>query len=542
MRRYPGIAAVTGVTLALASIATPALMDAAEAATVSIDPLEGALDFNAFIEGNTYLDNTEMEGPLATGGDLGVVGYYNISLHSAGTFVDGADARPSALVVGGGIDFTDPLPWGQTNILADGYVKVGDLSGTDILDTDQNNAAVNTQLVPAGTAYNTIPRVELRVRQPAASIGPKDLIDFGAAFTVFRENADALASCPATVPMHDANGQVVEKGEVSGQQQIRVTLEAGRTNVLEVTGEDLNNMGDLVFPTVLPSASTPLLINVDTSGTGGDFSWTTAPQSPISGDQAPYMLWNFGTGTTALTLAAGDTVEGSIYAPNASFLDVSPTNVEGQIIAAEARFGDLNLAGGGGVGGETHYFPFAATLTCETEVDPTPSTEPPTTEAPTTDEPTSPCPSEEQTSDEPSTEAPTTDEPTTEEPTTDGPTTDEPTTDEPTTDEPTTDQPTTDEPTTDEPTTDQPTTDEPTTGGPTTDEPTTAGPTSAGPTTGEPVTDEPTTAGGTCGSTTEPPSLSVTGRPLTPLVMFAAIVTAAGAVALIAAGMRRARG
>nr|BFF22636.1 hypothetical protein GCM10025732_06010 [Glycomyces mayteni] len=98
---------------------------------------------------------------------------------------------------------------------------------------------------------------------------------------------------------------------------------------------------------------------------------------------------------------------------------MSPENVEGQVIAKNALFGDV-----GENGGEVHYFPFRAQLECESD-EPTPSatTDGPTTEAPTTDGPTD-CPSvspSESTgtpSEEPSTDAPTSDAPTTDGPTT----------------------------------------------------------------------------------------------------------------------------
>ncbi|GAA1661249.1 hypothetical protein GCM10009830_03000 [Glycomyces endophyticus] len=436
-----GAAALTAAVAATAIAFNAAgTAPVAQAATVTYDPLAPALDFNAFVENETELHSTESEGAMATGGNLVIRGSYNVNIHEVASFTAPGDARPSALVVGGRVDYSqDPA---TSVVQVHDYVKVGDLTGTSVLNTDNNNASVNTHLVASGSAYDSTPRIELNVQQPIASVGPTSPIDFDSAFAQLRENSQNLYVCDAyKVPMNDRDRPVVvPKGEVAPGQGIRISLQPGVTNILEVTGEDLNNMADLTFDTP-PTADTPLLINVDTSGTGNEFDWDVATQAGISGNQAPYILWNF-PDTTRLNIASGDTVEGSILAPNADYRNVSPTNVEGQVIAKNAKFGDL-----GQNGGEIHYFPFAAEFSCE---DDTPTESPSdTTDAPTTDEETTPC----ETTDAPSSEEPTTGEPTTDAPTTEAPTTDAPTSDGPTTEQPTTDAPSSDTPSSDGPTT-----------------------------------------------------------------------------------------
>lgn len=361
---------VAGVAAVLA-LGTAGTAPFAQAATVTLNPLDPALGFNAFVEDQTVLASTEAEGPIATGGDLLIEGSYNVMIHTGtGSYTAPGDSSPSALVVGGRIDFGVDPATSVVRILNGGYVKVGDLSGTDVLNTDMNDANVNTRLVSEGAGYDSTPRVELTAQQPISSVGPTSPIDFDAAFAQLRENSALLVGCASTVTMRDASGAAVAKGQVAPGQQIRIDLEPGQTNVLEVTGEDLNNMADLVFPGVRPSADTPLLINVDTSGTGGEFDWVVAPQSPISIVESPYLLWNFGD-TTRLRIAGGDTVQGSILAPNADYSDVSPTNVEGQIIAKNASLGEI-----GENGGEIHHAPFSADLSCDSDVEPTPSDSP----------------------------------------------------------------------------------------------------------------------------------------------------------------------
>ncbi|THV30185.1 choice-of-anchor A family protein [Glycomyces paridis] len=366
-RRAGRLAILGAASAAAVALAVAGTTPFAQAATVTFNPLDPALGFNSFVEDETVLASTEAEGPIATGGNLLIEGSYNVMIHTGtGAFTAPGDAQPSALVVGGRVVYTVDPATSVVQVLNSGYVKVGDLTGTDVLNTDQNNASVNTELVAAGSGYNSTPRIQLTVQQPIDSVGPSSPIDFDAAFGELRANADTLVECQANVTMRDGSGNAVAKGAVTQGQNIHVTLEAGVTNVLDVTGEDLNNMGDIVFDGPLPSADTPLLINVDTSGTGGELDWVVAPQSPVSIDQAPYMLWNFGTSTTRLRIAGGDTVEGSILAPNADYSDVSPTNVEGQIVAKNASLGEI-----GENGGEIHHAPFAAELTCETDVQPT---------------------------------------------------------------------------------------------------------------------------------------------------------------------------
>lgn len=333
---------------------------------MTIDPLAPALDFNSFVENETTLASLEAEGAIATGGNLVIEGSYNVMIHNVGTFVAPGDSVPSALVVGGRIDYSADPGASVVQVLNQGYVKIGDLTGSDVLNTDENNASVNTRVVAAGGLYESTPRLQLTVQQPVDSVGPSSPIDFAGAFAELRSTTATLAACQSTVDMTDIGGATVAKGAVAPGQIIEISLEPGTTNVLDLTGEDLNNMAELRFLDQ-PTLDTPVLINVDTSGTGGELDWIVAPQSPISGDQSPYMLWNFGD-TTRLRIAGGDTVQGSILAPDADYSDVSPTNVEGQIIARNASLGEV-----GENGGEIHHFPFAATLTCDSDVVPSPS-------------------------------------------------------------------------------------------------------------------------------------------------------------------------
>lgn len=145
-----------GVVIA-AAIATAGTAPVAQAVPVTVDPLAAALGFNAFVEGETILVSAESEGGIATGGNLVVSGSYNVNIHDASTFTAPGDSVPSALVVGGQVDFTqDPA---NSVVQVHDYLKVGDLTGADALNTDSNNASVNTRLVVDGSDYNSTPRI-----------------------------------------------------------------------------------------------------------------------------------------------------------------------------------------------------------------------------------------------------------------------------------------------------------------------------------------------------------------------------------------------
>ena len=82
-------------------------------------------------------------------------------------------------------------------------------------------------------------------------------------------------------------------------------------------------------------------------------------QAGIGGASAPFLLWNFPT-ATAITLTTNSaSLEGTLYAPNAALTDLSPANIEGQVITASLVHGTADANGG-----EMHHFPFTATLTC----------------------------------------------------------------------------------------------------------------------------------------------------------------------------------
>ncbi|WP_338700082.1 choice-of-anchor A family protein [Streptomyces sp. Q6] len=383
------------------------------------NPVAGNNGFGVVTEQNATLGSTESEGPVAIGGDLRFGDGYNVALNHTGGYTAPGDSEPTALLVGGSVDYAGSSPTGVLKVLRDAYVKIGDMTGSQALNRDQNGAIVHTHIDATGRSYDATPRIELTTTQPASSVGPADLMDFPALFTTYRERAQEMARCTDNVVLRDGNGTpLADQDTVPANANLKVTLTEGITNVLHITGANLNNIGDLTF-TNPPTADTPFLVVVDTTDEGGDFTWHTPTLAGAGGAAAPSMLWNF-PDATSITVADGDTIEGTVFAPSADLTDLDASNMEGDIIVKSLVAGPLAADGRTDVNaGEIHYFPFAADLSCEgmgangsptPTPTPTPSpTEPTSAPSPGTPTPTpTPSPTEPTSAPSPGTPTPST--------------------------------------------------------------------------------------------------------------------------------------
>ncbi|WP_432149682.1 collagen-binding domain-containing protein [Streptomyces sp. bgisy029] len=369
----------------------------ATAAPASADytgnPLDGSNGFGVVVEGDATLGSTETEGAVAIGGDLTLGPGYNVGLRTPGTFVAPGDTVPTTLLVNGRVDWAAGSQQGVLRVLSGGYLKVGDPAGSDALDRDANGAQVNTREVVEGAGYDSTPRIETTARQSEADVHQSGLMNFGSAFAAFRERSTDIAACPSDVLLRDDQGEPLpDQDAVPSGSRAHIALTGGRTNILDITGENLNNFAELDFDDE-PTATTPLVINVDTSGSAGIYSWSIPELAGVSGNQAPYILWNF-PDATDITITDGDSLEGTIYAPRAKVTDLDPSNIEGQIVARELIAGPLTGGGSGAVNaGEIHEFPFDADITCTSTPTPTPTpTDPTPTPTDPTPTPTDPTP------------------------------------------------------------------------------------------------------------------------------------------------------
>lgn len=315
------------------------------------NPVTGNDGFTVFVHGNATVSSNENEGTMALGGNLTLGDNYRVANHPPPhPFVAPGDTQPTGLLIGGRIDWAGSADTGQLQVLSGAYVKLGDATGTDVLGTGL------TELVPTGAAAGSTKRLSLTTAQSAASIKQSGLIDFAAAFEAYDARSDEMARCPDTVIMTDANNNPLSS-PLPPNSQVYLNLSTTGTNVWTVSAADLAHISNLTLRG-MPSASAPLVINV--VGANGAFTWNPPSVGGFGSAAAPFALWNF-PDTTALTLSGDATIEGTIYAPRASLIDLNTGNVEGNIIVDSYRQGG---AVGGVNGGEVHDFPFAGDIEC----------------------------------------------------------------------------------------------------------------------------------------------------------------------------------
>ena len=268
--------------------------------------LSPALGFNAFVQYGVSLASGDTEGPIAMGGDLTLDGTFTVAAHTGGTYYDNNDSQPSSLIVNGKIIYKS----NQGINLNNGFAKIGDLTGSTVYDKDNNNVTTNTKITPG--EFNQSPRILLQRNQDFSSVNA-DVIDFDAAFIEL--NATSIEYSEL------ANNITIENGN-------KITLADDTTNVLNVTGEELNNLTNFTFNNK-PTQDSPLIINVDYSG---DFVWRVQNQAGIGDQQGAFILYNF-YNATQITIDSGTTIMGTLFAPSSHVIKKSSDNINGQVIA-----------------------------------------------------------------------------------------------------------------------------------------------------------------------------------------------------------------
>ena len=290
------------------------------------------------------------------------------------------DPAPIGLYVGGGVVW--PANQSVLKVLNGYTTKIAGAATFDAFNKNPNDY----QIVEPGAGIDSSPRIEGTVGQSPDSIGEPvgDLIDIPGAFSQYRDLTSEMAACAQTVVPRNANGDPLDDPIPAGSN-VYLTLTAGQTNVLNLTTEELATLGQFTFTGQPPAPGTPLLVNI----TGGSYTGTWPNQAGISGTNAPYILWNFPDATT-VTVTGGDSVEGTLYAPNADLTWQATNNLEGNVIAESLVHGPGAL--GGGLRGFDD-FQFNDTLECEPSPSPSPSSPTASPSSPTpTPTPTSPSP------------------------------------------------------------------------------------------------------------------------------------------------------
>jgi choice-of-anchor A domain-containing protein len=313
---------------------------------------------------------------VTAGGEL-TFGEYTLAARSAGAFVVPGDAAPTALAVGGRVDFAASATDGVLTVGNGGYVKLGDLTGTVVRDTNGAGQAAETRILPTNR-YDAQPRIELTARQPVRAVGPTVPFDTAGAFRSFRATAARLAACPATVTLTDPGGEPFD-GPIPIDSTAVVRLSPGITNVVRLTGTDLQNVAEFSFVD-LPSADSPVVIDVDTTDLGDRLIWQTPRFTGLTEVGAPYLLWNFRTATSIyLDYGLGDAY-GTLFAPAAHLDDIDPSDIRGAVVARTFHH----------AGGAIGYLPFVPEVACAPTPTATPTATPGAT--PTADPTAAPDP------------------------------------------------------------------------------------------------------------------------------------------------------
>ncbi|MEM1119627.1 MAG: choice-of-anchor A family protein, partial [Bacteroidota bacterium] len=294
-----------------------------------INPAEQASGFNAFIKELVGTVHGDIEGPLALGGDLNMIGDVTVGGITTGNFIVGGDLHPTSLLIGGRIVY---LSGTGVNVVNNGLVKLGDTTGSVIHDM-LNGTTVNTRISSGN--YDANPLVQLAINQPRNSVAQSNVLDFETIFTDFSAYSSAMSQLTSNLTITNVGTKGV------------INLAPNQLNVLNITGSDLASFAEIEF-TQLPSANQPIIVNVDAAGV---FEWTIPNFPAISDLQGPYILFNF-YNTNFITFNGGSTISGTIFAPNADFTKNTSGNIAGQVISRIYTH----------VAGELHHYPLDFTV------------------------------------------------------------------------------------------------------------------------------------------------------------------------------------
>lgn len=285
-----------------------------EATPIALDcniELQEALGFNAFVLNDVSLTSGDSKGPIAMGGDLSLNGLFTTAAHTSGTFYYDNENQASSLIVNGKINYSDAINEGVH--LNNGYVKVGDLTGSVLHDIDNNNAINNTRITQGG--YNDQPRIHVQRNQVASTINAIDIIDFEGAFEALNTSSFNYSQLPNNVTIKEGN---------------KITLLEDSFNVLHVTGDELNNLTNFTFNNQ-PTTTSPLIININQEE---DFIWNVQNQAGIGDQHGAHIIFNFYNNDGTITLEEnGATIIGTVLAPNSHVIKRTSGNINGQLIA-----------------------------------------------------------------------------------------------------------------------------------------------------------------------------------------------------------------
>ena len=305
------------------------------------NPTAPAQGFSVFVKNSATLQNSQSQGPVAIGGDFNLSGNSVLAQSSAGTFK--VSNLAIGLLIGGKVNYTS----GNSNYVNNGYLKIGNGTGSIVWYVDNNGASSSLKVSKSG--YNDQSFIQLQTSAfnlgVSASNNPviqSGLIDFGAAFTTFQASSTCMSTYTNNASLTNPNGNVFGStiNSVLTYGQVKINLASG-VNVLNVSGADLNNVSIFSFNNS-PDASHILVVNVNA---GSTYTWNVWNQSGVSQSNSPYIIYNF-YNTTSLTISGNSQIEGTVFAPFADINKPNSLNIEGQVIANSLTMtgGSINYA------------------------------------------------------------------------------------------------------------------------------------------------------------------------------------------------------
>lgn len=370
--RLAGAVAILVATAgAVATTSAPAT-----AASLSGNPLAGAAGFTVVSYGDAELSNHEIEGSVAVGGNVSVrtgQGPYNLIHKAAGNgdyVLPTLGGTPVRLVVGG---FDRASSTQSVRVASGGYTDAATQLGRMTIGS---TTGVGIAGRGAGVCVQAPTTTDCSGPVIEQSAAPQTV-----AWTVQPTAFDTLVPTAARDTMAQWS-QGIAEGRLVGAEAVTlgstaqpmngvdVTLVAGKVNVLRVAAADFPSTDwKLRFPTVKPSATTPLVIDV----VAADGASVLLPMETIGAYDAPggssdnnfarYMLWNIDQAPGSTVYLSGNgIVPGSLLAPSSTVItglsgpsdtSADKTLIEGQIVAASLLLRNS---------GEVHHYGYAASL------------------------------------------------------------------------------------------------------------------------------------------------------------------------------------
>jgi choice-of-anchor A domain-containing protein len=287
---------------------------AAQEQTTTINPMSAYNQWNvvAFKDAEIH---AESEGAVAVGGTLSFSGV-NVAMHDTATVETNGTTQEVGLLAGD-VNFADSSGTLQVH---DGNAILSSDSDVSIQNTDINHAKVNYQILKTGATYGSNPNISLQNNSDSASVTSGLFSQLFSQKAAVQTSASVLsaASCTsATAATTKLNGQSLE-----------VSLTKGVTNYLTLTSAEISELKEIKFQNNAPSTNTGTSLVIEVTGESPTLNFTLPG---LQMDSNAAILWNFPQATTVTQ--QGDSIDGSVLAPQASFIKNS-ANVQGTIVAA----------------------------------------------------------------------------------------------------------------------------------------------------------------------------------------------------------------